>query len=177
MEHTLPPLPYPHDALAPHMSRETLEYHHDKHHNAYVVNLNNLQKGTEFESMGLEDIIKKSSGGIYNNAAHELFGWACLSLSALLIDACAAWCLRCQRSVDMSKGCGVCPLTLERHSRRHSPTTTERNCAASHLAGSLSSATTLPPTSKFGVRLVRESGQGVFRHASHPARRWPGEGM
>ena len=69
MEHTLPPLPYSHDALAPHMSRETLEYHHDKHHNAYVTNLNNLQKGTEFESMSLEEIVKKSSGGIYNNAA------------------------------------------------------------------------------------------------------------
>ncbi len=56
MEHTLPPLPYPIDALAPHYSRETLEYHHGKHHNAYVVNLNNLQKGTEFESMTLEEI-------------------------------------------------------------------------------------------------------------------------
>ena len=53
MEHTLPPLPYAHDALAPHLSRETMEYHHDKHHNAYVVNLNNLQKGTEFESLPL----------------------------------------------------------------------------------------------------------------------------
>jgi superoxide dismutase len=54
-------LPYAIDALAPHYSRETLEFHHGKHHNAYVVNLNNLQKGTEFESMALEDIIKKSS--------------------------------------------------------------------------------------------------------------------
>ena len=81
MEHTLPPLPYPHDALAPHMSRETLEYHHDKHHNAYVVNLNNLQKGTEFESMSLEDIVRKSSGGIYNNAAqvwNHTFFWNCM---------------------------------------------------------------------------------------------------
>ena len=69
MEHTLPPLPYDYDALAPHYSRETLEFHHDKHHNAYVVNLNNLQKGTEFENMTLEEIIKKSSGGIYNNSA------------------------------------------------------------------------------------------------------------
>jgi Fe-Mn family superoxide dismutase len=57
MEHTLPALPYSIDALAPHYSRETLEFHHGKHHNAYVVNLNNLQKGTEFESMTLEDII------------------------------------------------------------------------------------------------------------------------
>ncbi|MBP6157410.1 MAG: superoxide dismutase [Fe], partial [Polaromonas sp.] len=66
MEHTLPALPYAIDALAPHYSKEAFEYHHGKHHNAYVVNLNNLQKGTEFESMGLEDIVKKSSGGIYN---------------------------------------------------------------------------------------------------------------
>ena len=81
MEHTLPPLPYAHDALAPHLSRETLEYHHGKHHNAYVVNLNNLQKGTEFESMALEDIVKKSSGGIYNNAAqvwNHTFFWSCM---------------------------------------------------------------------------------------------------
>ena len=60
MEHTLPPLPYGLDDLAPHYSRETLEYHHGKHHNAYVVNLNNLQKGTEFETMSLEDIVRKS---------------------------------------------------------------------------------------------------------------------
>ena len=51
MEHTLPSLPYAIDALAPHYSKETMEYHHGKHHNAYVVNLNNLQKGTEFENM------------------------------------------------------------------------------------------------------------------------------
>ena len=62
MEHTLPALPYAIDALAPHYSRETLEYHHGKHHNAYVVNLNNLQKGTEFEAMALEDIVRKSIG-------------------------------------------------------------------------------------------------------------------
>ena len=81
MEHTLPPLPYAIDALAPHYSQETLEYHHGKHHNAYVVNLNNLQKGTEFESMSLEDIVKKSSGGIYNNAAqiwNHTFFWSCM---------------------------------------------------------------------------------------------------
>jgi superoxide dismutase len=54
MEHTLPALPYAIDALAPHYSRETLEFHHGKHHNAYVVNLNNLQKGTEFESKTLK---------------------------------------------------------------------------------------------------------------------------
>ena len=81
MEHTLPPLPYSHDALAPHMSRETLEYHHDKHHNAYVTQLNNLQKGTEFEALSLEEIIKKASGPIYNNAAqiwNHTFFWSCL---------------------------------------------------------------------------------------------------
>jgi Superoxide dismutase len=82
MEHTLPPLPYPIDALAPHYSQETLEYHHGKHHNAYVVNLNNLQKGTEFEGMTLEEIVKKSSGGIYNNAAqiwNHTFFWNCMT--------------------------------------------------------------------------------------------------
>src|SRR6218665_2883799 len=82
MEHTLPPLPYAKDALAPHYSQETLEYHHGKHHNAYVVNLNNLQKGTEFESMALEEIVKKSSGGIYNNAAqiwNHTFFWHCMA--------------------------------------------------------------------------------------------------
>ena len=69
MEHKLPPLPYAMDALAPHVSQETLEYHYGKHHKAYVDNLNNLQKGTEFESMALEDIVKKAQGAIYNNAA------------------------------------------------------------------------------------------------------------
>ena len=81
MEHQLPPLPYPHDALAPHISKETFEYHHDKHHAAYVTNLNNLQKGTEFESMTLEEIVRKSSGGIYNNAAqvwNHTFFWNCM---------------------------------------------------------------------------------------------------
>ncbi len=82
MEHTLPPLPYSHDALVPHMSRETLEYHHDKHHNAYVTTLNTLQKGTEFESLPLEEIIRKASPGpIYNNAAqiwNHTFFWNCM---------------------------------------------------------------------------------------------------
>ncbi len=78
MEHTLPALPFAMDALAPHYSRESLEFHHGKHHNAYVTNLNNLQKGTEFESMALEAIVQKSSGGIYNNAAqiwNHTFFW------------------------------------------------------------------------------------------------------
>jgi Fe-Mn family superoxide dismutase len=54
MEHTLPPLPYAIDALAPHISQETLEYHYGKHHQTYVTNLNNLIKGTEFENLSLE---------------------------------------------------------------------------------------------------------------------------
>jgi superoxide dismutase len=80
--HTLPALPFGLDDLAPHMSRETLEYHHGKHHNAYVTNLNNLIPGTEFAEAALEDIIRKSSGGIYNNAAqiwNHTFFWNCLS--------------------------------------------------------------------------------------------------
>ncbi len=78
MEHTLPALPYAMDALAPTISKETLEYHYAKHHQAYVTNLNNLIKGTEFENASLEDIIKKSSGGIFNNAAqvwNHTFYW------------------------------------------------------------------------------------------------------
>jgi Fe-Mn family superoxide dismutase len=67
---TLPPLPYSLDALAPYISRETLEFHHGKHHQAYVDNLNKMIVGTEFESLSLEEIIKKApKGGIFNNAA------------------------------------------------------------------------------------------------------------
>ena len=69
MEHTLPPLPYAMDALQPLISQETLEFHFGKHHQAYATNLNNLIKGTEFENSTLEEIIKKSSGGIFNNSA------------------------------------------------------------------------------------------------------------
>jgi Fe-Mn family superoxide dismutase len=83
MQHQLPALPFALDALAPHMSRETLEFHHGKHHQAYVTNLNNLIKGTEFESLGLEDIIRKApAGGVFNNAAqvwNHTFFWNCLS--------------------------------------------------------------------------------------------------
>ena len=81
MQHTLPALPYAVDALAPHYSKETFEYHHGKHHKAYVDKLNELQKGTEFESMTLEAIIKKASGPIYNNAAqisNHTFFWSCM---------------------------------------------------------------------------------------------------
>ncbi len=82
MEHKLPPLPYELDALSPAISKETLEYHHGKHHRAYVTNLSNLIKGTEFEPMSLEEIVKKSSGGIFNNAAQDwnhTFYWHSLS--------------------------------------------------------------------------------------------------
>lgn len=78
MEHTLPPLPYAMDALAPHISKETLEFHYGKHHQTYVTNLNNLIKGTEFENAALEDIIRKASGGVFNNAAqvwNHTFYW------------------------------------------------------------------------------------------------------
>ena len=82
MEHKLPPLPYAMDALQPHISKETLEFHYGKHHQAYVTNLNNLIKGTEFENSSLEDITRKASGGIFNNAAqvwNHTFYWNCLS--------------------------------------------------------------------------------------------------
>ncbi len=82
MAFELPALPYAKNALEPHISQETLEYHHGKHHNSYVVNLNNLVPGTEFEGKSLEDIITTSSGGIFNNAAqiwNHTFYWNCLS--------------------------------------------------------------------------------------------------
>jgi len=78
MQHELPQLPYAMDALAPHISKETFEFHYGKHHQAYVTNLNGLIKGTEFESATLEDIVKKSSGGVFNNAAqvwNHTFFW------------------------------------------------------------------------------------------------------
>ena len=82
MEHTQPALPYAMDALQPHMSKETFEYHYGKHHAAYVTNLNNLIKGTEYEALDLEAIIKKApAGGIYNNAAqvwNHSFFWNCM---------------------------------------------------------------------------------------------------
>ncbi|MCX9157142.1 superoxide dismutase [Fe] [Niveibacterium sp. 24ML] len=79
MEHTLPALPYAKDALVPHISVETFDYHYAKHHQAYVTNLNNLIKGTEFEALDLEAIVKKApAGGVYNNAAqvwNHTFFW------------------------------------------------------------------------------------------------------
>lgn len=74
----LPQLPYERDALAPHISEETLNYHYGKHHQAYVTNLNNLIAGTEFENASLEDIIMKSEGGVFNNSAqvwNHTFYW------------------------------------------------------------------------------------------------------
>jgi Fe-Mn family superoxide dismutase len=85
MEHTLPPLPYAMDALQPHISKETLEYHYGKHHQTYVTNLNNLIKGTEYENAPLEGIIKKSSGGVFNNSAqvwNHTFFWNCMAPNA-----------------------------------------------------------------------------------------------
>ena len=82
MEHELPDLPYAKDALAPNISAETMEYHYGKHHKTYVDNLNKLIPGTEFENMNLEEIVKKASGGIFNNAAqiwNHTFYWNCLS--------------------------------------------------------------------------------------------------
>ena len=82
MTHELPALPYADDALEPVISAETISYHYGKHHQAYVTNLNNLVPGTEFENMSLEDIIMKSSGGVFNNAAqvwNHTFYWNCLS--------------------------------------------------------------------------------------------------
>jgi Fe-Mn family superoxide dismutase len=85
MAFELPPLPYSKDALTPHMSAETLDYHHGKHHKTYVDNLNKLVPGTEYEKMSLEEIIKKSSGGIFNNAAqvwNHTFFWNCMAPKA-----------------------------------------------------------------------------------------------
>ncbi|MCL2829937.1 MAG: superoxide dismutase [Fe] [Betaproteobacteria bacterium] len=82
MEHKLPPLPYAKDALVPHLSAETFDYHHGKHHQAYVDNLNKMIPGTEFENLALEAIVKKApAGGIYNNAAqiwNHSFFWNCM---------------------------------------------------------------------------------------------------
>ena len=83
MEHQLPPLPFAMDALAPHLSQETFEYHYGKHHQAYVTNLNNLIKGTEYEALDLEAIVRKApAGGLYNNSAqvwNHSFFWNCLT--------------------------------------------------------------------------------------------------
>lgn len=82
MEHKLPELPYTKDALQPHLSAETLDFHYSKHHNAYVTKLNDLIKGTPFAEMSLEEIITKADGAIFNNAAqnwNHTFYWHCLA--------------------------------------------------------------------------------------------------
>lgn len=82
MAFELPALPYAKDALAPTISEETLEFHYGKHHNTYVEKLNGLIEGTEFADASLEDIIKKSSGGVFNNAAqvwNHTFYWNSMS--------------------------------------------------------------------------------------------------
>ncbi len=81
MIHELPKLPYAQDALEPYISARTLEFHYGKHHQAYVTNLNKLIVGTEFENASLEDIIRKATGGIFNNGAqvwNHTFYWNCL---------------------------------------------------------------------------------------------------
>src|SRR5579872_7427830 len=81
----LPKLPYALDALAPTISKETLEYHYGKHHQAYVTNLNNLIKDTEYAALSLENIILKSNGSIFNNAAqvwNHTFYWKCMTPNA-----------------------------------------------------------------------------------------------
>ena len=85
MAFELPALPYAINALEPHISQETLEYHHGKHHNTYVVKLNGLVEGTELAEKSLEEIIKTSTGGVFNNAAqiwNHTFYWHCLSPNA-----------------------------------------------------------------------------------------------
>ncbi len=78
----LPPLPYAMDALQPHISARTLEYHYGKHHRTYVTNLNKLTAATRWADMPLEDIVKQANGGVFNNAAqvwNHTFYWHCLS--------------------------------------------------------------------------------------------------
>lgn len=85
MAFELPALPYAINALEPHISQETLEYHHGKHHNTYVVKLNGLVEGTDLAEKSLEEIIKTSTGGVFNNAAqiwNHTFYWYCLSPNA-----------------------------------------------------------------------------------------------
>ncbi|AWK81406.1 superoxide dismutase [Fe] [Photobacterium damselae] len=85
MAFELPALPYAKDALEPHISAETIEYHYGKHHNTYVVKLNGLVEGSNLADKSLEEIIKSSAGGVFNNAAqvwNHTFYWHCLSPNA-----------------------------------------------------------------------------------------------
>lgn len=82
MTFELPPLPYAMDALEPFISKNTLEFHYGRHHQAYVTNLNKLVPGTEFENATLDEIVMKATGGIFNNGAqvwNHTFYWNCLS--------------------------------------------------------------------------------------------------
>ena len=84
MAFELPPLPYAKNALVPYISEETIEFHYGKHHQTYITNLNNLVVGTEFENASLEEVVLKSSGGIFNNAAqiwNHTFYWNSLTPS------------------------------------------------------------------------------------------------
>jgi Fe-Mn family superoxide dismutase len=81
VKHELPPLPYAMNALEPHISKETLEFHYGKHHEAYVEKLNDLIMGTRFENQPLEDVVRNASGSVFNNAAqiwNHTFYWHCL---------------------------------------------------------------------------------------------------
>ncbi|WP_432452967.1 MULTISPECIES: superoxide dismutase [Fe] [unclassified Agarivorans] len=85
MAFTLPELPYAQDALEPHISAETLSFHYGKHHNTYVVKLNGLIEGTDLAEKSLEEIVKNSTGGVFNNAAqvwNHTFYWNCLAPNA-----------------------------------------------------------------------------------------------
>lgn len=89
MEHKLPVLPYTIDALNPYISTETMEYHYGKHHQTYITNMNNQIKGTEYENMSLEDIVKNSSGGLFNNAAqtwNHTFYWFGFAPNGVSLD-------------------------------------------------------------------------------------------
>jgi Fe-Mn family superoxide dismutase len=82
MAFALPDLPYPDDGLEPHISRETIAYHHGKHHRAYVDNLNKMTADTAWAEKTLEEIVREADGGVFNNAAqvwNHTFYWSCLS--------------------------------------------------------------------------------------------------
>ena len=97
MSFTLPDLPYQYDALAPFMSRETLEYHHDKHHKAYVDNGNKLLKGSEWEGKSLEEVVKGSFGknaGLFNNAGqhyNHIHFWKWMKPAAAAASSRGRW--------------------------------------------------------------------------------------
>ena len=104
----LPPLPYAMDALAPHISAKTLEFHYGKHHRTYVTNLNKLIADTRWADASLEDIVKQSDGGMFNNAAqvwNHTFYWHCLSPrgGGEPKDKTAAALAKCFNSLDEFK--------------------------------------------------------------------------